>query len=179
MSNSEEVLKNIPETERISSFINQTKNQHISNYSNELGCQSVKSSELKLLGIPYDFNADEFLLSFKQPEIIKFTKRGVSSASATFYDPLGFILPFVMLLRIFLQKIWKQKVDWDEKLSTDLQTEFAACIQGVIIAEIIGLFTGIIFIIIAFKCFKSSSTDATRWFTDWEGPHLPKQESPC
>lgn len=118
MSNSDEVLHNVPVNEQISNFM-----------TNE--CGSNKTSELKVLGVSYNYTEDDFVLNYKQPESIKFTKRGISSIAASFYDPLGFILPFVMMLRIFLQNVWKQKIDWDDQLIESTQKEFLNCIQGV------------------------------------------------
>ena len=40
------------------------------------------------------------------------------------FDPLGFLLPVTMLVRVFLQKLWRLKYDWDCIISKPLQVEW-------------------------------------------------------
>ena len=40
------------------------------------------------------------------------------------YDPLGWLAPFIITAKAFIQKLWLAKIDWEEKLSQNLETEF-------------------------------------------------------
>ncbi|KAL5290162.1 hypothetical protein ACFFRR_009865 [Megaselia abdita] len=84
----DQILFDISKTDKITSFLKKG------------------ATEIKLLGVNYDFKYDYFRINLKDPEPLSFTKRGLSSASASFYDPMGFILPLVMMLSIFLQRVY-------------------------------------------------------------------------
>lgn len=46
------------------------------------------------------------------------------STIARIYDPLGLICPVVVKAKIFLQLLWKEKIDWDENLSNELKAKW-------------------------------------------------------
>lgn len=101
-----------------------------------LGEESVEIQTGKILGMRY--SADESdMLSFNgrfksvhewtsHNETLKvepgqWTKKLVSSAAASIYDPHGLIAPFTVRARIILQEIWKDKsLDWDTTLPPEL-----------------------------------------------------------
>lgn len=114
MSNHPQVLDKIQNNDRITSYLEKDK------------------TDVKLLGVPYNFTSDEFQIKLKEPGTCKPTKRGISSIAASFYDPLGFILPFIMMLRIFMKQIWKLNYDWDDVISEDVYTEFLNNIKGIV-----------------------------------------------
>jgi hypothetical protein len=58
------------------------------------------------------------------------TKRGVLSTSASLYDPLGFIVPFLITARIILQELWRRDVGWDEVLEGDLRVLWDRWLDG-------------------------------------------------
>jgi hypothetical protein len=49
------------------------------------------------------------------------TKREVLAITASTFDPLGLLSPGVIAHKIFLQKLWQDKPQWDELLPTQLQ----------------------------------------------------------
>ena len=51
----------------------------------------------------------------------KWTKRHVSAASSSIFDPLGLISPFVVRARVIMQEIWRQKFKWDDVLPESIQ----------------------------------------------------------
>ena len=89
---------------------------------------SDASHNRKHLGVQW--NDVDDLLSFDFTEIVKEsdekspTKRLVLRVLAKFYDPLGFIQPIIISLKVFFQKLCKEKVTWDELLSGILLTEW-------------------------------------------------------
>jgi hypothetical protein len=52
------------------------------------------------------------------------TKRNVLSAIAALYDPLQFLAPFVIRVKIIMQEIWTAGLDWDNVLPCNLSTKW-------------------------------------------------------
>lgn len=82
----------------------------------------------KTLGIVWDNEKDVFLFDFSQlvqeGEELEPTKRNVLKFLSSFYDPIGLIQPIIISLKILMQRICKQKLDWDETLPKDLLEEW-------------------------------------------------------
>ncbi|GFW55936.1 integrase catalytic domain-containing protein [Trichonephila clavipes] len=55
---------------------------------------------------------------------VNFSKRDVLSEIARLYDPLGLIGPIVTKAKIFIQELWKIKLDWSEQLPPDAMEEW-------------------------------------------------------
>lgn len=98
LSNSKEVLKSVPESERAG---------------------SVKVLDLdhlpieRALGVHWDVQSDT--LGFKitvrdRPA----TRRGILSVVSSVYDPLGFVSPFILQAKAILQDLCRKKLDWDQ-----------------------------------------------------------------
>ncbi|XP_055591566.1 uncharacterized protein LOC129743554 [Uranotaenia lowii] len=76
------------------------------------------SSTVKTLGMKWDTRADEFCFSYPQLRFEKceITKRVVHSDVACLFDPLGLVGPVVVQAKIFIQHLWRIKLDWDDPL---------------------------------------------------------------
>lgn len=73
---------------------------------------------IKTLGIMWDPKIDKFLfLPFKFKSSNSITKRHVVSEVARIYDPLGFLAPMVVKMKVFIQRLWVLQKGWDEKLN--------------------------------------------------------------
>ena len=59
------------------------------------------------------------LLKSIEPEF-KPTKRNVLRKIATLFDPLGFLSPFTITAKIFMQEMWIIGVDWDNPLPSEV-----------------------------------------------------------
>ncbi|XP_055631793.1 uncharacterized protein LOC129771785 [Toxorhynchites rutilus septentrionalis] len=57
------------------------------------------------------------------------TKREVLKVLMTIFDPLGLISHFLMYLKVLLQEIWREGVQWDEMISTKLFEKWKAWLQ--------------------------------------------------
>ena len=86
-----------------------------------------------LYGILWDDENDEFIFNFKEVLEIannfNITKRNVLEALSAFYDPLGFIQPIVMSMKIFFQKLYIEKLEWDAELSGSKAMEWQKLVE--------------------------------------------------
>lgn len=69
----------------------------------------------RTLGLYWEAERD-FLVFTSKLEVKPATKRGILSAVSSLYDPLGFIAPFVLLMKTLLQDLWRLKLPWDDPI---------------------------------------------------------------
>ncbi|KRY46310.1 hypothetical protein T03_7423 [Trichinella britovi] len=72
----------------------------------------------KALGMNWEHSTDTFqFLAPSESEIVSCnTKRSLLSIVFKIFDPLGWLSPFVVRVKILLQRLWQQGVDWDSTL---------------------------------------------------------------
>lgn len=88
-------------------------------------CLNIKTEDCaKALGIMWNSGQDVFSFSYINFPNVKCTKRVVLSDVAKLYDPLGLVNPVIVLGKIFLQRLWILKLDWDESLPQELATQW-------------------------------------------------------
>ena len=79
-----------------------------------------RGGEHKILGICWNISSDRFIFSFddiaEQASEMEPTKRNVISLAGRFYDPLGFLAPVTIRLKVLFQKLCESKIKWDEPL---------------------------------------------------------------
>ena len=110
LSNRPEILVNIPEENR------------------------NPKTKVKVLGVLWNSEADELMFDIKLTERKENfdTKRTFLETSATIFDPLGLLSPFVMRIKLLFQKVWlseekeaiKTKKGWDTRLPPEIQSEW-------------------------------------------------------
>lgn len=66
------------------------------------------------------FTIDMSKLSCKS----RITKRQLLSDASKLYHPCGLLAPITIKSKIMMQRIWKLKIDWDEFVPEDIQTEW-------------------------------------------------------
>ena len=106
LSNSIEVLEEIPSQDRVKSVNLETGHFPL----------------MKTLGVQWIASEDNF--QFKSPDISyksEISKRTVLQRIASIFDPIGFAAPYVIRGKMLLQEIWISGCDWDEPLDTELQ----------------------------------------------------------
>ena len=67
----------------------------------------------KVLGLFWNSSSDTFIFKAALALTTPLTKRHILSQSARIFDPLGLISPCTVVLKIFYQKLWLTKGDWD------------------------------------------------------------------
>ncbi|GIY27339.1 reverse transcriptase [Caerostris darwini] len=94
-----------------------------------------KDNKLKVLGLVWNLEEDmlrvdvtSLLESFK---FLESTKRSVLSTAAKVFDPVGFLSPFVVLIKRLMLEIWERGLDWDSKLPKDLESKWKKWCAGI------------------------------------------------
>lgn len=106
------------------------KNQSTTKEKDKLSINKENTEESfdKTLGIIWDNEKDVFVFDFSQlvqeGKELELTKRNVLKFLSSFYDPIGLIQPIIISLKILMQRICKQKLNWDETLPDELSKEW-------------------------------------------------------
>ena len=69
-------------------------------------------------------------------QALQSTKKKYYKLRLTFYDPLGFLSPVIIMLKVFFQELCKSKLYWDDQLPSVLLSkwkELLSRIQGTVI----------------------------------------------
>ena len=77
---------------------------------------SCEGGSKKLLGCVWSPEEDSLSI-LPRPLDVPATKRGVVRMAATIFDPLGFVSPYMLQVKLLIQKLWVLKLDWDEGFS--------------------------------------------------------------
>ncbi|GFV04346.1 integrase catalytic domain-containing protein [Trichonephila clavipes] len=86
--------------------------------------KEFQDAPVKTLGMLWDPKVDCLTYKVKISDKVNFSKRDVLSEIARLYDPLGLIGPIVTKAKIFIQELWKIKLDWREQLPPDAMEEW-------------------------------------------------------
>ena len=75
----------------------------------------------KVLGILWNCDSDTLTVSTTVGAKMKkvYTKREVLQVMASIFDPLGYFSPTVLMAKLFIQGLWKEKCEWDTTLSDE------------------------------------------------------------
>ena len=91
-----------------------------SNSREFLNCLSVEERSigkvLRVFGLLWNHVEDYIQIPTFTFEGSTVTKREVLSYISQIYDPLGMVAPVVLFGKLFLQKLWSCKLDWDDSL---------------------------------------------------------------
>ena len=102
-------------------FLSEVPSEHRA-ISNVLSFDDSSENLVHTLGLLWHVDIDSFAIHYKIPPKLTdkpFTKRLVLSAIASIFDPLGLISPVITPCKLFMQKLWSLKLDWDQQLPTD------------------------------------------------------------
>lgn len=85
---------------------------------------SIDNNIVHALGLLWQPSTDSLLFSFKMHQHTTMTKRKVLAITASIFDPLGLIGPVLVACKIFMQRLWQAKINWDDVLPTTLQSDW-------------------------------------------------------
>ncbi|GBM83293.1 hypothetical protein AVEN_261134-1 [Araneus ventricosus] len=88
----------------------------LKNENSEISFNQKEDSTIKTLGMAWKSNEDQFIFKVSVKEQTVYTKRDVLSTIAKLFDPLGLLGPVICKAKIFLQRLWLEKVNWDDPL---------------------------------------------------------------
>ena len=79
----------------------------------------------KTLGIEWNSNSDHFHLTVSTlPPLKDITKRELVSDIAKTFDILGWFAPVIIKVKILCQRLWEQRVDWDDMVPEPIYKEW-------------------------------------------------------
>nr|CAD2182591.1 unnamed protein product [Meloidogyne enterolobii] len=86
----------------------------------------------KFLGLDWHTEEDVLLIRAHALPSLENTisKRTILTFMASHFDPLGLISPLILPIKIFLQSLWNEKVDWDENLNEKTINEWKLLTQN-------------------------------------------------
>lgn len=73
-----------------------------------------------VLGVSYGAVQDVFTYRTSLCEPKQWTKRQVLSTVARTFDPNGWIAPVLLAAKVFIQRLWKEELTWDEPITGEL-----------------------------------------------------------
>lgn len=79
---------------------------------------------LKALGILWCPISDTLSIKVSLPDIPVASKRVLLSEVSKLFDPLGWIAPAIICMKVMLQKLWLAGVTWDEPLPPSIQADW-------------------------------------------------------
>jgi hypothetical protein len=110
MSTSRAVIETVDEEKRAKSL-------------QELNLQDSELPQESALGLKWNVEGDFFTYTvnlYDKP----LTKRGLLSATASLYDPLGLVAPVLLVPKLIQQDLCRMELDWDDSLPDDKADEF-------------------------------------------------------
>ncbi|XP_046971162.1 uncharacterized protein LOC124538197 [Vanessa cardui] len=86
----------------------------------------IKANDtLKVLGISWNRTTDQFEYTVNLGAVKDvITKRNVISDIARLYDPMGWIAPVIVKAKIYIQKLWRANLEWDDSIPEELLEEW-------------------------------------------------------
>ena len=114
LSNDVDVIADIKEEDRAS----------------EIDLEKRELPTTKTLRVLWSATDDKFFFRHSlQLDGFEFTKRNVLKKTATVYDPLGFLSPYIVRLKLLMQKAWLEAGTWDDLLPEHHQQEWIKWFQ--------------------------------------------------
>lgn len=92
----------------------------------ELGKEKEDEGQ-RVLGLCWDLSNDKLFYKIHEEAVNKefiWTKRRILSKIGKLYDPNGFLGPIIMTGKIIIQDLWRDKLDWDEQITGDIQKKW-------------------------------------------------------
>ena len=90
---------------------------------------------IKALGIRWCPREDYYTFRYIPTNIGNYSKRQLLSDVAKIFDPLGFISPVIIVLKILFQETWLKKLSWDEALPKDMESRWMSIKEQLSVLE--------------------------------------------
>ena len=83
----------------------------------------MKNETEKILGIMWNYKKDRINVKYSNKSYPN-TKRGILSHISSICDPLGLLVPFLLGQKRIIQQLWKEKIEWDDKIPETLNNRW-------------------------------------------------------
>ena len=91
--------------------------------------QQTSLAEKKVLGVPWDVAHDQLIFDLRGIAHTALhldpTKRNVVSLIGQIYDPIGFLSPVTIRVKVLMQELCKAKLGWDQPLEGELLSKWS------------------------------------------------------
>ena len=77
----------------------------------------------RVLGVRWDVLSDTLTFIFQVIDAAS-SKRGILKVTCSIFDPLGLVVPFILVAKLLLQELWRLSIDWDDMLPPDLLVQW-------------------------------------------------------
>lgn len=146
-SNSEELCNLIERSERGAQITvnttdrnqNQCVTEDDQSYTKSVvGSFATNSEDLAtILGVSWDTRSDMLLYDFeelrKYISTLPVTKRSILKLAARVFDPLGFVTPFVIKVKVLFQELCADKSSWDDELSGEIKQKWNILVNELLV----------------------------------------------
>ena len=97
------------------------------------GSSTAVPGEQKTLGVKWCLETDDLILDVieigQQAKRLSPTKRHIVSLVGRIFDPLGFLSPVVVQLKLFFRELCEAKLEWDEPLTSSLLVKWESIVD--------------------------------------------------
>ena len=78
----------------------------------------MEESQVKALGLHWNTMLDKMAIPTEKFDklMIATTKRQILATIASLFDPLGYLSPTTVKMRLFFQKLWNKEKQWGDKM---------------------------------------------------------------
>ena len=83
---------------------------------------SMRNKTEKILGIMWNYKNDTLNIKYSNT-LYPNTKRGIVSHISSIFYPLGLLVPFLLQSKL-IQQLWKEKIEYDDKISETLNNRW-------------------------------------------------------
>ena len=85
----------------------------------------------RALGVTWNIQSDVFTFSLRDLYLSdRLTRKGMLKMTASIFDPLGLILPWIMPGKLLFQRATEAKLEWDEEVPPDIKDKWDAWMSG-------------------------------------------------
>ena len=88
------------------------------------------------LGLIWDTRSDslrvklpDLILKAREDPSLFRTKRKIVSLFSSVFDPLGFLSPLSVAGKLLIQRLWREKLDWDARIPDSMTDDLIAAIR--------------------------------------------------
>lgn len=83
-----------------------------------------ESHSVKMLGLQWHPSRDCFSYKVKISSSTTCTKRRILSDASRIFDPLGFLSPVVIAIKIMFQELWRKHLGWDDEVPENIACQW-------------------------------------------------------